>query len=286
MKLMTYSFFKPLQMPERRSWDKARDDFNRYYYNLPATILTNRILYPDYNMRFFITSNVVENPLSDIFNCLSFDGMQLYEIQMDYKLTEPAIFRMMPLWEDVEVMHPRDIDSIPLELEYRYVRSFEEKDYDVGTMRTHQNHYGLACRMLAGLSSYKPNSIPQSVKGGSFSEYFGSALDEYGSDQELIVRYFTADPEYTKSNFYDFPCYNCQFYQDFPCVVADNEDIARIQLTELKKQIFQKQEQLGLTSWAGEPVDARGEYTDMLLEFFPEVRAKMSSHLKEFYDVS
>ena len=67
-------------------------------------------------MRFFVTSNVVENPLSDIFDCLNFDGMQLYEIQMDYKLTEPAIFRMMPLWEDVEVMHPRDIEKSQAEI--------------------------------------------------------------------------------------------------------------------------------------------------------------------------
>ena len=65
-KLLSYCFFKPLILPQNRTWDKDWDKHDRYYYNIPAVLLTNRILYPDYKTLIFVTPNIYENPLSRI----------------------------------------------------------------------------------------------------------------------------------------------------------------------------------------------------------------------------
>ena len=163
MKVMTYCFFEPLSLPEHRTWDKDKNDPNRYYYNVPATILTNRILYPEYRIRIYFTSNILKNPLSEAFSLLKDDSIDFFEFDFDYKLTEPTIARMCPLWEDVEVFHTRDMDSVPTEVEYRYTKLFEASSFGVGTIRTHENHWGTPCSMLAGLSSFKPSLVPEFI---------------------------------------------------------------------------------------------------------------------------
>ena len=117
MKFLTYCFFEPLSLPEHRSWDKDRGDPNRYYYNILAVILTNKILYPEYRTRIYFTNNIFDNPLSEIFNVLENESVDLFEFDFGYELTEPTIARMLPLWEDVEVFHTRDIDSVPTSVE-------------------------------------------------------------------------------------------------------------------------------------------------------------------------
>jgi hypothetical protein len=246
MKLLTYCFFKPLSLPEHRSWDKDKGEPNRYYYNVPAAILTNKILYPEYRTRIYFTSNILENPLSEIFNVLEDENVDFFEFDSDYSLTEPTIARMCPLWEDVEIFHTRDIDSVPTSVEYRYAKLFERSSFGIGTIRTHENHYGRACRMLAGLSSFKPGLIPQEIKGPSFQDYFSKNHGRYGCDQDLMIQYFTTNPEYTSENFYDCAAYRQFHDQDFPCVKCDSCDLLSVDINEEARKLFdlQKTEKL------------------------------------------
>lgn len=291
-KVLSYCLFEPKVLPQHRFWDKDKNSRHRYWFNLPALALVNSVLYPDYAMKVYISRNVWENELSEILNILSknTDSFKVETIDMDYKLTEPAIWRMMPLWlRDVEVFHTRDLDSIPGETEYKFVRFFENSQCSLGTLRTHQNHYGIKCRMLAGLSSFKSQEVPMYIRWQSFNMYYSQRHNQYGSDQDLMIQKFTSDPEYTKEKFLDCRAYNQRNPQDFPCQSIDSSHLSDVSVSPEKKKIFEFLKEKGLDSWAGEPVDLRGEYTNWFLK---ELKAanlfmdiKNNPILSEFYEV-
>ena len=72
--------------------------------------------------------------------------------------------------------------------------------------------------------------------------------------------------------------------QHFPCLKArlleepEDRDILGV---------FNLSRELGLDSWAGEPIDARGPYTEYLLNLFPEVKKDILKNklLSKFYGV-
>jgi len=284
-KLLTYCFFKPLVLPQNRTWDKDWNKEDRYYYNIPAVVLTNKIIYPDYDTILYVTPNIFENPLSQIFDIFKDNFIQIIEIDLQYSMTEPMVLRMLPLWEDVEIFHTRDMDSVPTETEYQYLRCFEHSECTIGTIRTHPNHYGRGCRMLGGLSSFKPNKIPANIKGPSFNEYFKHGHYQYGCDQDLLISYFTTTPEYTKNYFYDCMAYQQHNYQDFPCKVCSPQDLKSIDIESDQKLLFDTLKEEGLDSWAGEPIDARGPYTEILLSKFNKEREAIEANnlLSKFY---
>ncbi len=294
MKLLSYSFFEPKSLapmavnavPQHRNWDKYKKEINRYYYNVPGLILTNYLLYPDYTTKIHITPNVRNNPLWGIFELLGEYNLSIEEIDIDYKLTEPAIFRMSPLWDEkVSIFHTKDIDSLPTLAEYQYSKCFELSDASVGTMRSHPTHNSYGCRMLAGLSSFKPFSVPQYIKGNSFLDYFNRSHGKWCCDQELMVRTFTCNPDYTKENFYDCMSHQQHDYQGFPCKVCSLEQLSSIELSPWAKIIFPKISECGFDNWAGEPIDCRGPYLNFILEAFPSVCVKIQNdlHLRNFY---
>ena len=284
-KVFSYCFFKPLTMPKMRFWDSCMDDFDRYYYNIPAVLLSNLILFPDYTTRIYITDNILENSLSEIFNVVQSDLIEFYEIKLDYKLTEPMVFRMEPLWSEIDMFHTRDMDSVPTEIEYRYLKCFEKSGCGVGTMRTHQNHYGFGCCMMGGLSSFVPHLVPEGIKGPSFDDYYNNGHGNYGMDQDLLISYFTKNNEYTKDYFYDCMSYKQTNKQHFPCKICSHDDLQSIDVEDYKMELFEKLKSCGHDNWAGEPIDARGEYTDFVLDKFPEVRKsiKQNDELRKFY---
>jgi hypothetical protein len=276
-------------MPQHRLHDKHKSEKDRYWYNLLATTLTNSILYPEYNMLLYISPNITEHRLSNaIFILNKLSNFSYQTVEMEYIGTEPAIWRMMPLWRrDVEVFHTRDIDSVPTEIEYRYTRAFEHSSCAIGTLRTHQNHYGIKCRMLAGLSSFKPEKVPFIMKFDSFYTYYAMKHGNYGSDQDLMIERFTSSPEFTKNHFFDHKAYDQANSQDFPCIGASEEELSRIKPNNEQKMVFSLQKECNLDNWAGEPVDARGKYTKHLLSRFPRVENKIleNNELKSFYGV-
>lgn len=285
MKILSYSFFDPIHLPSHRFWDDYKNEISRYYYNIPAVILTNKILYPDYITRIYITKNTLDNPLCEVFNL--FDDINIFVVNMQYNLTEPSILRMMPLWEDniVEIFHTRDIDSLPTEIEYRFTRAFENKNYGIGTLRTHENHYGYGCRMLAGLSSFRPSLVPTYIKGNSFIDYFYQSHNRYGCDQDLMIKTFTENNMYTVNNFYDCKAYSQNNNQDFPCISCLKDELDSIIVEEDKLEILNILKKNELDSWAGKPIDARGNFTNFVLSKFPQIQNKLLSNtlLKNFY---
>ena len=127
-KILSYSLFEPKVLPSHRTHDKWLNNHDRYWYNIPALVAINKILYPDHEMRLYLSKNVWDNPRSKIFQTLEKIGnLKIHTIEMDYNGTEPSVWRMMPLWElDTDVLHCRDIDSIPTEKEHKYALYFEK----------------------------------------------------------------------------------------------------------------------------------------------------------------
>ena len=170
-KIFSYSLFEPKFFTPHRIWDKWNDSKVRYWFNIPTILLLNKKLYPDYEVVFYLSPNIWDSPLSKIFSF--FNNVRCETIDRDYELTECAIWRMMPLWEmGVTHLYPRDVDSLTNELEYKFIKKFESSQQTVGTIRSHENHHGIACRMLAGLSSFKPNKISPAIKGINFDLYY------------------------------------------------------------------------------------------------------------------
>ena len=286
-KVLSYCLFKPKIMPAHRTHDSHKNDEDRYWFNIPAVAITNYILYPKHEMRLYLTLNIVDHPLFEILSLLEKEtNLSTKIIDMDYAGTEPAIWRMMPLWEpETAVVHMRDIDSIPTEVEYRYTMAFEESSCTIGTLRTHANHYGIKCRMLAGLSSFKPEEVPGYMKYGNFYTYYAMRPSGYGSDQDMMIQQFTTNPDYTQEHFYDHCAYFQNNPQDFPCKETTKDELDSIPVTSEQESLFSLLQKFKLDNWAGEPVDARGPYTNHLLSFFPAVEREIKSSiaLRSFY---
>lgn len=278
-KIFSYSLFEPKVLPPHREWDNWGNDRQRYWFNIPTIILLNKILFPEYETVIYLSPNIIKNPLYKIFDY--FDNIRFETIEREYKLTEPAIWRMMPLWErGVSILHVRDIDSLISESEYKYIKAFESSEAVVGSIRSHENHWGLGCRMLAGLCSFKPNKISPVVKGMNFDLYYSQKLDAYGSDQELLIKIFTTNPSFTIKNFLDCKIDKQKNNQDFPCLEAD---LSAISVDEEKQEVLNKIKQYNSSSWLGEPCDSRGELLDYLLK--KQNISIKDSELRKFYKV-
>lgn len=283
-KLISYSLFEPKFLPQHRSWDAWKNNQARYWFNVPAVIILNEILFPEYNLVFYVSKNVWDNPLSEVFR--AFPKVKVQTIERDYDLTEPAIWRMMPLWDrGVSVLLPRDIDSLPTLEEYKYVRAFEDSQCVVGTIRSHENHHGVFCRMLAGLSAFKPDLITPQIKGFNFDMYYASRPDEYGSDQNLMIRTFTSEESFTKTSFLDCKINRQENDQEFACIHANLESI---EVPNLVRDVLAVTATTTGTSWLGEPCDSRGMLLNYLLDLKPQYKKNLSINdkISSFYGVA
>ena len=61
--VLSYCLFEPIAIHPHRTWDECRLDKKRYWYNIPALLIVNEILYPNFKTRFYITPNLKNNPL-------------------------------------------------------------------------------------------------------------------------------------------------------------------------------------------------------------------------------
>lgn len=273
-------------MPVHRDWDPNKLDVNRYWYNIPYILLFNRVFFKEYENIFYISTSYQNHELINIFSC--FDNVECVFMDDSYNLTEPSIWRMIPMWErNVELLFPRDVDSLLSISEYAFIQYFKSSTYAVGSLRSHKNHIGPDCLMLAGMSAFKPNSIPDIIKGSSFSEYYSEKDSFYGMDQRLMIKWFLKNEDFLKENFVDYYCDDNNQRQ----VLLDCEsiNIGTQNIESLNE--YMSAEQNTLISWAGEPVDSRNYLRTFLESLFDkhdntrEIYNKIRSNtiLKQFY---
>ena len=65
-----------------------------------------------------------------------------------------------------------------------------------------------------------------------------------------------------------------------------NNELLQIKLNNEQEKLFLTLRECKLDNWAGQPVDARGKYTNFLLDRFPVIKSGImeDNELKSFYE--
>lgn len=290
MKYISYSLFEPKKLYDHRFWDEDRMDQKRYWFNIPALLLINHVLYPDYKSVFYMDEDTFNSDISKLMVDLLGDfSFQMRRVSEDYSGHEPALWRLKPIWsKDCDILMSRDIDSVPNIDEYRSFRLFEKSDHTVHTIRSHPNHYNFPCRMLMGLSAFKPKRISYDIKTYSFDDFKNrfSYVDRWDNDQMTMINCFTTNAEFTNDYFLDSPINDQYIDQDFPCDKVSKQDLKSVEISDHKKRLFDLIEEYGLSDWAGQPCDARKDFLVELYHIFcykKSLEKIANSNLKDFY---
>lgn len=286
MKIISYSFFEPKQIYGDRFWDKFNNK-DRYWYNIPAMVILNKLIYPNFDITIHISSNVKENPLYKILSDLEKYGyINIIEIDRDYNGTEPTLWRYKPLLDkSCDILLCRDIDSLPTTDEIRSTMYFIDSEYKVSTIRSHTNHTTPSTIILAGLCGFRPKSINLDTK---FEELI-NMKGNWGLDQSFLINNFIKDQEWSAINFIDSR-------------LSSNGHIVRnplIRCTSFDEIYYRNNVELDIdneildlldnsTSWSGEPIDFRKEKLNKLIDMsgeFEYMRDIINSDdkLKTFY---
>ncbi len=300
MDIISYSLFKPRQFYEHRTWDENKFDENRYFFNIPALCAVNKTLYPNFSMHLTVCPDTESNPIFSFYKTLcEKDSTFSYEVNTeDYQGHEPALWRIGLLWkEGIKLLLSRDIDSLPNRQEYQATRCFEKSDQLVHTIRSHEHHFNYPCRMLIGLSGFRPSQIPDGLLTSSFEgfkklhcvreEFLKDPTVKWNADQLTIINAFTTNEFFTADHFLDSHIDSQTHYPDFFCKNTTEDDLHEVEFTPDQAMIIDLIERDGLTKWAGEPCDARGKFLLSACEIegtLPIVDIiKENKDLEEFY---
>jgi hypothetical protein len=274
--VISYCLFHTIQEnSDIRNWDN-HSGTNRYWYNIPAIICVNRLIFPNAEIHLFITKNLKSHFLYPFLISLSenISQFKIFEIDQNYLNTEITLYRFLPLFNKTcDVLFCRDLDSVPNEdeiLSSKFFVLFEQ--FFCQNIRSHTNHKYPITTILAGLCGFRPKLI-NFIEGLNFEEFYkNSNSDEYGIDQKSIIQVFTKETNWVKKHFVDIrintklhdpgkPILKCKSYK----------------INEFKKSKFLRiadrnfiNHLNSLTSWAGEPVDSRGIWLIKCLIFADE----------------
>ena len=294
-KIISYCFFLPKKMCHtRKSWDNLWRIVNRYWYNLPAVIACDRLFYPDYIKRFYVTENVLQHKLGGLLKKASeLPDIEVELIDSEYNYRELIVHRFKPFWENWDIVLIRDIDSIVSASEWQCKNAFESyTDARVYSARSHAHHFGL----MGGLCGFRPKLIKDKILTGleDFINRYGSGLSRglQDLDQRLLNIAFCRDSEFTKEYYYDMPIdhahtfpKNCGNRHKFPCRRVGRDDPRKGRLKGKLLEVAEIIDRYIPDNWAGKPVDCRGDMTKEILQYDDETRSIVSSSqtLSSFY---
>ena len=285
-KLISYCFFLPKFIDnDRAEWDDLYDDYNRYWYNLPALLILDKLFYPDYKKRFYVTKEVMKHPLSQVLtSCQDTHNIEIEVLRGQHKERTLICERFRPFWEDWDVVLLRDIDSVPTIAEWQCNKEFENHpDRYVYTCRSHPNHHGAGCCLLGGLCGFRPKEIADIIGEdiNNFTIKYRTIKSKI-MDQTILINAFTKNSGFTETRFLDFPIHLQNKPPSLPCL-SITDTFHRLGDDALKAMAAIQCE-MG-DRWAGQPVDARGSTTRRLLDIDPDMSELIlsSDKLKEFY---
>jgi len=286
-KLISYCFFLPQFIDgDRAVWDDLYDDYDRYWYNLPTLLILDKLLYPDYTKRFYITKDVMAHPLARVLvECKDSHNIELEVLRGKHKDRTLICERFRPFWEEWDIVLLRDIDSVPTVTEWQCNREFEERpDRHVYTCRSHPNHHGRGCSMLGGLGGFRPQEIKDILGEDIHSFTVKHCLMKTNiMDQTILINAFTRNGRFSADRFLDFPIHLQDKPPHFPCLSILDLDQHQLNETQTSAtNVLQKH--IG-NRWAGQPVDTRGAITRELLEFDQDMKELIMSSetLKDCY---
>ena len=288
-KLISYCFFLPKSIDNNRAeWDDLYDDYDRYWYNLPALLVIDKLFYPNYKKRFYVTKEVMKHPLAQLLiESKDSHNIELEVLRGQHKDRTLICERFGPFWEDWDIVLLRDIDSVPTIGEWQCNKEFEQHpDRHVYTCRSHPNHHGTGCAMLGGLCGFRPKEISEILGEDihSFTMRF-SLMKTSIMDQTILINAFTKNSNFTEERFLDFPIHLQDKTPCFPCLSINDANFPMDE--DQSRAMVILQEHTG-DRWAGQPIDARGEATKQLLDLDANMESLFDSSkmLREFYKVA
>jgi hypothetical protein len=292
---ISYCFFTPKSLhKELRFWDVYNTQ-ERYWYNIPALICVNSIVYPDARIKIHLSNEIRENPLFEILQRIVdvFKNVELVFMPYEYENTEPTMWRYKPLFDkESDILLCRDIDSLPNTDEIKSTMFFlKNNQFFTHTLRTHTNHVSPQTIMLAGLCGFRPNKI-EFLNNVNFEMYYNHFKNSgWGLDQNSLINMFVRDQNWTKQRFLDSPI-STEFHKVGPPIIecqSLNQDVYRNTIDlDLPKELTQILD--SETKWAGEPTNFRGEKLKNILKIdlpqtklMSEVIDGCSEEIKNFY---
>lgn len=255
MNVISYCLFKKLINQSHRDWDLYRNEEERYWYNIPLMVLVNKLAYPDFTIKIYVSNNITSDYKFNLL--LELEKLNLIKIivvDVEYNSTQPSMFRLIPYFDtDTDYLLCRDIDSLPKIDEILQTYEFLKSKYVIHTMRSHRQHNAINTRMLAGLCGFNVKScrnygfLPYS----DFSEYYSiNSNDLWGCDQNALIRFFYLNIVDKKGLFLDSP-----LKTDIHNVLPFN-DVAQLPSSgNIDDTILIEVDKLSI--WAGEPIDSR-----------------------------
>jgi hypothetical protein len=189
-----------------------------------------------------------------------------------------SMWRYLPLFEPNDVVFPRDIDSVISKEELECYSIFENSNFDVMTIHSHVEHKNLPCRMLAGMSGFKPKNL--NLDGNIINRLYEAK--DLSCDQNFLINTFV-NKEY-KSVFLDFLIHDCDVSPNIGFVVKKIH-------SENSNKMFSLIEKHKLCPWAGYPCDSRKSALFELTEMYNNIELVKTIHsylnekpeLKSFY---
>lgn len=269
---ISYSFFSPKKKENNRWYDKYNSHDDRYWYNIPAIISLNKIFYPDFDIIFYISSEIKENPLYKVIeeSINRLKGISVEIMKYDYKYTEPTIWRYKPLIESsADILLCRDIDSIPNEDEIKSTYYFLNNDnFKITTIRSHKHHNCGGTIILAGLCGFRTKDI--NYENNNFDEFYNKiVLDRWGFDQSFLINFLISKGEnWILNHFLDSRISNGDNYVLNPKLNCEsNNEIFYRNNIKIDFDINLMNLLNSITTWPGEPVDCRTVFMKELLKF-------------------
>jgi hypothetical protein len=268
---ISYSFFGPKKSNEHRWYDKHLSD-ERYWYNIPAIIALNKLFYPDFELKFYISPDIKDNTLYKVIeeSINKIEGVSAEVMYYDYLYTEPTMWRYKPIVESsVDVLLCRDIDSIPNEDEIKSTYYFlNDENFKITTIRSNKHHNCDGTIILAGLCGFRTKDTE--YPNNNFDEFYQNfKIDKWGVDQSFLINFLKSKgSSWILNHFLDSRISN-----------ADNVVLkSRLNCTSNDEIFYRNNVKIdfdddliklinSITSWPGEPVSVRGGLLLELLKF-------------------
>lgn len=291
--IISYSLFDQEGKKFNRS---GHDPFDknpyRYWLNLPFVIILNKIIFPEFTTRLYIPKKLEENKYYPLLEELNekIENFELKIINKEYFKTEPAIWRIIPLWDDnVEFLFCRDLDSIIVKKEAQSMIYFMKSGLLLNNLRATSVHNSEGTSIMAGLCGFNvkklKTELPLPKNFDKYMKFYNLTTTKgvWGCDQETLINFFlryrsdriikqTLDcyikPNKNQGRFKN-PASKNKFYN----MISVNENVFNnIKFDAKKDKALMLSD--SITIWAGQPVNTSGKQLNKLTSICNETYVK------------
>ena len=154
--------------------------------HLPAVIRAFHAAYPGWQLWIHHDERVMDFPYFKALEKMHSGGiLKLIPMGEAKTLCGSMLWRMSPLWfEDVDLVACRDIDSLPMDRDYKMLEAFEKSAGTVHALHDSESHSG---PLMGGMVAFKGPAFRKLYGEIPLNKLFGDFdLSKHGSDQKAL----------------------------------------------------------------------------------------------------